>query len=121
MAEEKSMLDYFNLESRARAGLERAPKLTEAHLSIIRQLIMYVGVFIGILFSTAVSQFETGETITLTMNVTRILVSAVIALMVVPQVYQRLNPETPFIVQFGLFVQNGVFWSVLIDLIRKTL
>ena len=121
MAEKKSMLDYFNLESRARAGLEKAPKLTEAHLSIIRQLIMYVGVLIGILFSTAVSQFNGEEAVTLTMNVTRFLVSAVIALMVVPQVYQRLNPESPFIVQFGLFVQNGVFWSVTVDLIRKAL
>ncbi|MBU7038616.1 MAG: hypothetical protein HXS52_11850 [Theionarchaea archaeon] len=27
----------------------------------------------------------------------------------------NLNPDAPFIVQFAIFVQNGVFWHMLID------
>lgn len=120
MTEEKSILGYFNLNSRARTGEEMAA-ISPAHISMIHQAVMYIGVLIGILFSTAVGQFQSGEQITLAMNTSKIIVSAVIALMVVPQVYGKLKPDSPFIVQFGLFVQNGVFWSVAIDLIRKTL
>ncbi len=119
---EKGKLDYFNLDSRARAAQEQvAAVISPAHISIIRQIVMYIGVFVGILFSTAVSQLQSEEAISMAMNAGRIIVSAIVAFMIVPQVYQRLNPESPFIVQFGVFVQNGVFWSVAIDLIRETL
>lgn len=122
MSGKKSMLDYFDLDSRARTAQERAAAaVSPAQLSIIRQVVMYIGVLIGILFSTAVSQFQSLEDITALMTTSKVLVSAVLALMVVPQVYEKLNPDSPFIVQFGLFVQNGVFWSVAVDLIRKTL
>ena len=120
MTKEKSMWDYFNLNSRARTGEEMAA-ISPAYISIIHQVVMYIGVIIGILFSTAVGQFQSGEEITLAVNTSKIIVSAVIGLMVVPQVYGKLKPDSPFIVQFGLFVQNGVFWSVAVDLIRKAL
>ena len=120
MSGKKSMLDYFDLDSRARTAQEKAAAaVSPAQLSVIRQVVMYIGVLIGILFSTAVSQFQSLEDITALMTTSKVFVSAVIALIVVPQVYEKLNPESPFIVQFGLFVQNGVFWSVAVDLIRK--
>jgi hypothetical protein len=91
-------------------------------LSVTRQLLMYLGTFIGVLLSTAVTHFRTGST-DLTITVGEVLVSAVIALVIIPLVYEKLNlnPGAPFIVQFGLFVQNGVFWHVLIDSIGSIL
>jgi hypothetical protein len=91
-------------------------------LSVTRQLLMYLGTFIGVLLSTAVTHFRTGN-IDLTITVGEVLVSAVIALVIIPLVYEKLNlnPKAPFIVQFGLFVQNGVFWHVLIDSIGSVL
>jgi hypothetical protein len=41
----------------------------------------------------------------------------------IPVVYEKLtlNPHAPFIVQFAIFVQNGVFWHMLIDSIGSVL
>jgi hypothetical protein len=92
------------------------------YLSVTRQLLMYLGTFIGVLLSTAVAHFRTGN-VDLTITVGEVAVSAVIALVIIPLVYEKLNlnPGAPFIVQFGLFVQNGVFWHVLIDSIGSIL
>jgi len=96
-------------------------KENHSRMSLTRQILMYVGVFIGVLFSTAVSHFRSGEEITLAMTLGEIVASAVIALVIMPLVYEKLQlyPKAPFIVQFGLFVQNGVFWHVLIELVLK--
>jgi hypothetical protein len=94
----------------------------ESNISVTRQLLMYTGVFIGVLLSTAVAHFGSGSTDP-TITAGEIILSAVIALVIVPLVYEKLdlNPKAPFIVQFGLFVQNGVFWHVLIDSIGSVL
>ena len=91
------------------------------HLSPIRQIFMYFGIFIGVFFSTAVSQFKSGESFNIIINVGTILISAIIALILIPIVYEKLNlnPSLPFIVQFGLFVQSGVFWHVIINSVSK--
>jgi hypothetical protein len=92
------------------------------HIPIAHQLFMYLGAFIGVLLSTAVSHFRSGN-VDLTITVGEVLVSAAIALVIIPLVYEKLslNPRAPLIVQFGLFVQNGVFWHVLIDSIGSIL
>ncbi|MBU7018344.1 MAG: hypothetical protein HXS44_12610 [Theionarchaea archaeon] len=122
------MLDYFNLNTRARKAWGEAAKragardasglVREGQLSPGQQLTMYVGLFVGVLFSAAVSQFRSGEDITLALTTGKVIGSAIIALMIIPHVYGklRLDPESPLLVQFGLFVQNGVFWSVIVDL-----
>ncbi len=127
------MLDYFNLNTRARkawgeaAGKEGARDASglvrEGQLSLVRQLTMYVGLFVGVLFSTAVGQFRSGEDITLAITTGKIVGSAVIALIIIPHVYGklRLDPGSPLLVQFGLFVQNGVFWSVIVDLVSEAI
>jgi hypothetical protein len=87
-----------------------------ACLSVTRQLLMYLGTFLGVLLSTAVAHFRSGN-FDVTITLGEVVISAVIALVIIPLVYKKLmlNPKAPFIVQFGLFVQNGVFWHVLID------
>ncbi|MGD2250980.1 MAG: hypothetical protein PVF58_21490 [Candidatus Methanofastidiosia archaeon] len=113
------MLKYFDLNDRARKG--EPARDVSGLASPVRQLAMYIGIFLGVIFSTAVEQFREGVSIGLTLTTGKILISAIIAIMIIPTVYEKLNlnPEAPFIVQFGLFVQNGVFWSVAIDLISK--
>ncbi|KYK34198.1 MAG: hypothetical protein AYK19_02850 [Theionarchaea archaeon DG-70-1] len=102
---------------------EEAPPSAPAHLSGIRQAIMYLGIFIGILLSTTLSEFKSEEIINISLTIGKVAISAIIAFMIVPQVYEKVNanPDSPFIVQLGLFVQNGVFWSVAVDLIAETL
>jgi len=89
---------------------------------VAHQLVMYIGTFIGVLLSTAVTHFRSG-TLELTITVGEVALSAVIALVIIPLVYEKLmlNPRAPLIVQFGLFIQNGVFWHVLIDSIGSIL
>ena len=83
---------------------------------------MYLGTFLGIVFSTAICQFRSGD-IQLTIPIGEIILSAVIAVVIIPLVYEKLmlNPRAPLIVQFGIFVQNGVFWHVLIDSVGSLL
>jgi hypothetical protein len=91
-------------------------------LSVTRQLLMYLGTFLGVLVSTAVAHFRSGH-FDLTITAGEVVISGVIALVIMPLVYEKLmlNPKAPFIVQFGVFVQNGVFWHVLIDSIGSML
>jgi hypothetical protein len=91
-------------------------------LSVTRQLLMYLGTFLGVLVSTAVAHSRSGH-FDVAITLGKVAVSAVIALVIIPLVYEKLmlNPKAPFIVQFGLFVQNGVFWHVLIDSIGSIL
>ncbi|MBU7015848.1 MAG: hypothetical protein HXS43_13580 [Theionarchaea archaeon] len=92
------------------------------HLSILRQVLMYLGAFLGVLLSSAIMQFRSGQ-VSPTIDLTEVIISAVVAFVIIPVVYEKLNlnPDAPFIVQFALFVQNGVFWHVLIDSIGSVL
>ena len=135
------MKGYFNLNERARKawnngtavpGLPEVVEETGCHkqgnpaeparLSVGYQVLKYVGTFIGVLLSTAVTHFRSGNA-DMTFTLGEVVISAVIALVIIPVVYEKLNlnPEAPFIVQFGIFVQNGVFWHVLIDSIGSIL
>jgi len=133
------MRKYFDLNDRAQRALknngdtalfpetgnccnQNSDHEEESTISVTHQLVMYVGTFIGVLLSTAVTHFRSG-TLELTITVGEVALSAVIALVIIPLVYEKLmlNPKAPLIVQFGLFVQNGVFWHVLIDSIGSIL
>ena len=135
------MRKYFDLNDRAQRALKNngdaaallpetgnccsrdsAEQENESAISVAHQLVMYIGTFIGVLLSTAVTHFRSG-TLELTITVGEVALSAVIALVIIPLVYEKLmlNPRAPLIVQFGLFVQNGVFWHVLIDSIGSIL
>jgi len=130
-------MKYFDLNDRVQKGLrnnggvvlEKDTGLNDSSsvseipvLSFPHQLLMYLGTFLGIVFSTAISQFRSGN-IQLSLPIGEIILSAVIAVVIIPLVYEKLmlNPKAPLIVQFGIFVQNGVFWHVLIDSIGSLL
>ena len=100
----------------------RRRTIRTSSLSPMKQITMYLGLFIGVLFSSAVMALQNNSPVAISYPlVTRLVLSAVVALVLTPIVYQKLNldPDSPFIVQFGLFVQNGVFWQVVINSISR--
>jgi len=84
---------------------------------------MYMGVLVGVLFSAAIDRYKSGQAILPALSPTVLLISAVIALMLIPPIYQRLSirPCSPFIVQLGVFVQSGVFWEAIVSSAAKAL
>jgi hypothetical protein len=78
------------------------------NLSIADQLLMYCGVLMGVYFSGVIRGQDFRPTL---------LLAAVVSLIIIPIVFEKLNinPNAPLIVRFGLFVQNGVFWDVLLQ------
>jgi hypothetical protein len=86
------------------------------YLTVLRQVLMYLGAFVGVLLSSAIMQFRSGA-LNPAISIPEVVLSAAIAFVIIPVVYEKLNlnPDAPFIVQFAIFVQNGVFWHMLID------
>lgn len=83
----------------------------EGDQSIAEQLLMYVGVLLGVYCSGMIRGQEVQPTL---------LLAALIALIIVPISFEKLsvNPRAPLLVRFGLFVQNGVFWDVLLEALQ---
>jgi hypothetical protein len=92
-----------------------------SQMPIWEQLMMYFGTVVGVLFSSAVMEFKSGEFETFSVTITSIILSAVIALVIIPVVFEKLNvkPDAPLVVRLGLFVQHGVFWQVLFGAMGK--
>lgn len=109
-------IEITSLPSLATASLQMG---ASNNMSPGHQLFMYLGVLFGIILSTTVNQFQAGVDFTFSMNLPEFLISGVVALMLIPSVYEklRMNPGQPFMVQFGIFVQSGVFWNVMIKAI----
>jgi hypothetical protein len=90
-------------------------------IPIWQQIIFYLGTVVGVLFSSSIMQFQAGRAVTTSFTLITIFLSAVIALILMPVTYeQAIKPDSPFIVQLGLFVQAGVFWSVVFTTIGRT-
>lgn len=129
-----SILDYFDLNkriARITSGLKyknavnaantKKPIRLSAQMPLYEQLFLYLGTVIGVLFSAALTQFRAGRIDNLNISVTTIAVSCVVTLFIIPPTFEKLNvnPDAPFLVRFGLFVQNGVFWEVIFDSVGK--
>ena len=86
----------------------------EQPMSLVEQLLLYVGCVLGVLFSSTVQSLPDDPL--LSFSLSSFAVAAVIALAVAPQAYKKLKIEksTPILFRIGLFVQQGVFWHVLI-------
>ena len=136
------MWNYFDLNLRyaksrssktvAKRGMLSAENGTATHeatsersqrLSIWQQLLMYVGTVIGVFFSSAVRHLKEGIKNSPEINVTTVVLSSVVSLMLLPIVYEKLKmqPESPWLIRFGVFVQQGVFWNVLFEAMGKVI
>ena len=90
------------------------------HIPLWEQILMYVGTVIGVFFSSMVMQFNSSKIEILDyFNLTSLILSAIIALAIIPIVFEKLNVKAnaPLLVRFGLFVQHGVFWQVTFNFI----
>jgi len=90
-------------------------------LSGFRQGSLYLGLFVGVLFSSMIHHYGGGKRLSLRVNAATALTAAVITAMTIPLAYQNLQPslDAPFIVQFGVFVQSGVFWHSILTSVPK--
>lgn len=125
------MLSYFDLNNRihreegsvkAFEVLSKGMKLDEKKLiSAGQQVLMYLCLFAGVLLSKAINQFQKGESVDLSLNMGALILSAAIALVLVPKVYEllRVYPKASLLLQISLFFQTGVFWNVIIDAAAK--
>ena len=87
------------------------------------QGLLYAGVIIGVLFSSTIAQFQKGMVALPTLGLGTVLVAAVVALIIIPVVFDKLkvSPGAPLIMRFGLFVQHGAFWHIILTAIGKTI
>jgi hypothetical protein len=108
---------YFNLNLQG-AGPNSSPG---SPMSFWEQLTMYVGVLLGVIGSAWVDQYNANSTVSIKMSWATGITAAIIALVIIPAIYDKLQARTdaPWIVKFGVFVQNGVFWHVLLTAISK--
>lgn len=124
--EEKASGDSSTLMNLELGAKKTPPEVRQEDLDGLppfRQILMYVGIVIGVLFSSFVSQFREGASLEIKFTLSKIIISSIIALAIIPKVYEKLNlnPRVPFIVQLGIFVQNGVFWHTLIKAIADSI
>lgn len=98
----------------------QSQKAKQPLIPLWKQLIFYLGTCAGVLLSSSIMQLQTGKIASTNLTVWAAILSAIIALVIMPHVYEKaVKPDAPFIVQLGLFVQEGVFWSVLLTSIGK--
>lgn len=85
------------------------------------QLIIYLGLALGVLLSTAIEQYKAGTLDKLNISLSTVIVSLAISLIILPYVYGKLNidPQSPVIMRLSVAVQQGVFWQVLFGAIAS--
>jgi hypothetical protein len=117
----------YALQRGAKDATEKseAPRPIEKKMSFWAQLAMYFGTLIGVLLSFLLRQLDSGQTPHLTSVLTwfNFALSALLPFFIIPHAYRKadVDPDTPSLVKFGLFVQNGTFWPVIIGLVGKTI
>lgn len=88
-------------------------------------LIMFVGIFLGVFFSEAVLSYFQGSEFIINFNWIDIIISLLITFLVIPGAYMYVMDSDidakSILVKLGLFVQSGVFWELLVSNIRTTL
>ena len=85
------------------------------------QVILYLGTVIGALFSSAIVLFTSGGANFDLTSIKFLLSASIIAIFMMPILFEKLSVKTtaPFLAQFVLTVQNGVFWGILLSSISK--
>jgi hypothetical protein len=126
-----NVLQYFNLNTKPKTDKDRRIFFVRRSSSAIEgaqppqmpwweQLIMYAGLVLGVVASSAVLN---GGTSKFAVNWHQVLWACLIGLILMPTVFRKLTvtPDSPFIVRLGFFVQNGVFWQTVLEGVRKAI
>jgi hypothetical protein len=64
-------------------------QLQSSHMPLWEQLMMYFGTVTGVLLGSAVMQFKPGEFKTFSVTIASVIISAVIALVIIPVVFEN--------------------------------
>jgi hypothetical protein len=93
-------------------------KTTESREQFLTQLTIYMGVVLGIAFSSYVKG-DQSEII----SIVDFLGACIVSFVVLPSVFQDgiILPDAPFLARFGVAVQRGVFSDLVISAVEKTL
>ena len=85
-------------------------------------IIMFVGIFVGVFFSEAILSYFQGSEFIVDFSWIDLIVSLVITFLVMPGAYMYVMDAEitakSILVKLGLFVQSGVFWELLVSNIR---
>ena len=125
------MFSYFDLNARSQNATRNfatmstttASGAAAVPLSGLQQVFMYVGVVIGVIFSSTVNTYNQSGAVTFNLPLVQIGIACIVALIIIPQVYEKLSiqPDSPFIVQLGFFVMNGITWQVIFATATKAI
>ncbi len=129
-----TIADYFSLNILPETpllGREEQPKAVRRKRNRQRfglTLVMYIGVFLGVIGEHIVSLFSTGKPLKWASFNAHFLIALVITTVIFPQVFTRIFAEgqrkkrmtaTDRFLQFCVAFQNGYFWPSLIRAISQ--
>jgi hypothetical protein len=91
----------------------------DGSMSAWQQLLMYVGIVLGVYFSNRLRDSTDGSDV-LSKD---IIISGLAALLIMPNVFERISfkPKTPFLVRFSFYFQAGVFADAILSSLEKEL
>lgn len=111
---------YFNLND---PPSTQPPQQADApaSLSIGMQALLYFGALLGVILSDPVLNFIDGEAARLEFSWTILLISAALALVILPAAAAAVNNAAPVLIQFALYFQHGVFWRLVAGAVQDGL
>lgn len=94
------------------AGVEAMP--------LWRQVLMYLSAVVGVLMSSAVGQYEAGQTPTVSITLPIVLLALVIGMISAAMMYKywAASGTGPILFQIGWFAASGVFWQTLLKVLQ---
>ncbi len=105
------VLAWFDLS----AGSAPIAPAGGAEMPLVQQVVLYLVVVVGVVFSEAVAMARNGGPITVDLDRRWLLVACIVALVVFPAVWREIGSltEASLLVQMGMAAQGGVFWGVI--------
>jgi len=112
----KNNLEGFMLYSLRSEGAS-TPTQPAAHpnqMSFIEQIVMYLGIVLGVIFSSTVMNYSNNGVIDFTFSFGTMVIAFLVGLFIMPYVFEKVAfVGKPVLIQFSLFFQNGVLWQVI--------
>ncbi|HUI28926.1 MAG TPA: hypothetical protein VLX91_01825 [Candidatus Acidoferrales bacterium] len=112
---------YQKYETHPKQSGDKSVQPKGSKVDLGQQIIIYIGLVVGVLFSSAAMQLKSGIAVNVNITLSSLVLSLIIALVLLPVVYEKLevSSESHILVRIGFAVQHGVFWQVLFGSIGK--
>lgn len=111
----KPEIKIFEVDKEAENKKKEEEKKGARNLNVM----MFVGVFLGVFFSETIISILQGREFIIEFNWISVVIALLITLFVMPGAFlyvldSKYNPKS-FLVIFGLFFQSGAFWELLVS------